>query len=223
MTKLKEVFGSQETYIYFQSLQKLVRKRNSRFAIDGNGLLRRDEPLDGSLQTIMPEALHWTVRYKGHRHITVRRPGTQQVYDNPGHQLNWLYWASDVGSYIEKCESYCRHTCSQKDQRKMQLLSPSKPLELVAIDKLDRFTKKRQENRSVVVMIDHYSKLMGAIPTAHLLHWWWRPPPSSIGSIFKGLPILSCPTVIRNLYQNLCGALLSRKNWARHYNGIPSQ
>lgn len=68
-----------------------------------------------------------------------------------------------VNADVAQCNSSCGHRRTQKYQRWIQLLPPSRPLELVAINILGPLTKMREGNCASAIMRNQNSKLTRAI------------------------------------------------------------
>lgn len=66
----KEIFDSQQSYVFLQDMQKFVQWSDSRFTVDENGLVYWDALLDGSSQAVVTEALCRVVHYNSRHPVT---------------------------------------------------------------------------------------------------------------------------------------------------------
>lgn len=159
----EKIFTSQQIYVYYQNMRRLVRGSDSCSRIDENKLMCQNAPLDSSLQAIVQKALRQAVLYNGHHPITAVHPGTQRMYDNLRRQFYWSHMALDVYSYVGKYESCYKNRLLQTQQRRMHLFPSKGSLEFETNGMLRPLTRTRQENRFVVVIKDRYSRLTRVI------------------------------------------------------------
>lgn len=168
ITKQKE---AQANDMLCQILKNILQKGRT-FTVNGDTLLWRKVPIDGTIQIFVPECYKRTLLYHRLYLTLVGHPRTRWMYDVLRRSFNWPHMASGVHKLVFKCEWCRRHRRTQKHQRWLQLFSPCTSLEFIAVDILEPLTTKKPENRFTSIMKDRYSKSTRAIPvpkTAALL------------------------------------------------------
>lgn len=119
--------------------------------------------------------------------------------------------AVDVERIGSKCQSCARHNPTHCNKRKLLLLSAARPLELVAIDIIETFPKRKQHNQHILVITDRHSNIAREIPTSkttsthiasHFFGSWFIPYVTPTYLLTKNS--VQC---IRKLFSTLCTLL----------------
>lgn len=91
--------------------------------------------------------------------ILAKHPGTIKMNDDTKRRFYWSNMETDGFKHVERCATCRRRRSSNKHQRSLQLVSPSKKLECLAIDIHYFLTKTTQGKWFIIVVTDRYSKL----------------------------------------------------------------
>ncbi|CAN8070204.1 unnamed protein product [Agarophyton chilense] len=150
---------------YCRTLADQIRFKGSLLDVDHIGYIMRRSTLDGSLQKVVPKALHTRVLYLAHYSQLSGHPGATRMYYTLKQQFYWPHMAHDVYTFVGQCESCVRTRGGIRKHRKYLKMFPAAgPLEFVAIDLLGPLRKTKNGYQHILVITDRFSKLTRAIP-----------------------------------------------------------
>lgn len=140
-----------------------VLERYGTITVSEDRLLCKKAPIDEAVQVVVSECYKKTILDHGYCPTLAGNRGTRRVYNAHKSFYYWLHMAFNVRKFVFRCEFCRRHKPSQKQQRWLQLFSPSTPLQFVAINILRSLTMQKHGSRFLIVITDQYNKLKRAV------------------------------------------------------------
>ena len=142
-----------------KNIQKQYRKNMFTYK---NGLLRlrdKNKPV-----IIPPTARHHIMEYF-HKNYSNIHQSAKRTYKTMKKYVFWYGMLADIKLFIQQCKT-CKLTKTHSDKKQgyMQLFTPSKPFEIVAIDIVGPLPTTRRGNRYILTTIDKFSRYVHMIP-----------------------------------------------------------
>lgn len=93
-------------------------------------------------------------------------PGQRRIYDMLRHEIFWQQVAADAEHIVSEYQGCARNNPTYCHKQNRQHFPAAAPLEFIAMDILEPFSKTTQHNEYIHVIRDCYSQSKRAIPTS---------------------------------------------------------
>jgi len=162
---LDELIAEQGEDVMCQQFVEQTQKPHSPFKMQANGLLVRQSPKDGAIQTVIPETLQPRVLYLAHYPLLAGHPKSTKMYETMRRQYYWPRMMEDVTQTAKDCRECAEARGTRyKSQKPMKLFPARKPLEFIAMDLLGPFPATESGSTNILVITDRFSKLAQVTP-----------------------------------------------------------
>ena len=152
-----------DNFIYIKMLPRYIRKqyKKNKFYMKRGYLHFRNNY--GAIM-IPPTAREGMMQYFHSSYVGLHQ-SVRRVYKNMRKYIYWFGMREDIKEYIKYC-NICRlaKRNSQRNQGYLQLFTPEKPFEIVAIDLVGPLPVTKRGNRYILSAIDRFSRFVRLIP-----------------------------------------------------------
>ena len=148
-------------------LPSYVRKQYKKnLFIVSNGILRLRNK---QKQVVIPPHLRGKILEYFHSNYASLHQGTKRIYNIMKRYVYWFGMKEDIKQYIKYCD-ICKlaKTNASKKQGYMQLFTPERPFEMVAIDIVGPLPVTKRGNRYILTSIDRFSRFIHLIPVQNI-------------------------------------------------------
>lgn len=103
--------------------------------------------IDDVMRTVVPKVVSSSLLYLAYHPFFVGDLGQCRMYGSTRLQYYWNYMASDIYATVEDCQKSSNQEATMKHQRLLALLTPTGPLEFIAVDVLATIPRTRSGNK----------------------------------------------------------------------------
>lgn len=141
---------------------------------DHHQILMFTAPLNGAVQTVVPNSHRPCLLYHSHFTRLAGHAGKHCTYDTMRCGLYWSYMANHVYRIVRDCLA-CSRNCASQERMTYNLLPTNGSLESIAMDILALLPKTTARNQFIIVSNDRHTKLTRTFPS-------WKTTARHVGS-----------------------------------------
>lgn len=154
LSTLSKLTIAQYTDTFCEQSRQFVVISGSAFALDENKVPIRKEPIDESIQELVPTSLRALLLQQAHQSTLADRHGEPSMYDSLRQDYYQQHTVADVYNIVKNCVLSTLMGTRFKHPRHLKRFPPAGRLKLATIDIIGILPRTKTENIIVVLMTD---------------------------------------------------------------------